>query len=179
MAPDAPADDQPLAAGDFTTWLGDIKRSIRAGATSNVPCGTCTACCTSGQFVHIAPDETATLAAIPTALLFPAPGGPTGHVLLGYDQHGHCPMLVEGACSIYEDRPRTCRAYDCRVFAATGVSPDADKPAIAAQARRWRFSYADDSALADATSLKARAATTDPGASAMQRAVRAIQGEDA
>jgi hypothetical protein len=48
-------------------------------------------------------------------------------------------MLVDGRCTVYEDRPLTCRTYDCRVYAATGVAPDRD--AIAEQVRRWRFSY--------------------------------------
>jgi hypothetical protein len=49
-------------------------------------------------------------------------------------------MLVAGACSIYEDRPRTCRTYDCRVFAAVAVEPDPEtQPEIAARTRRWRF----------------------------------------
>ena len=33
-----------------------------------------------------------------------------------------------GGCSIYDHRPRTCRTFDCRVFAAAGVAVDADKP---------------------------------------------------
>jgi len=57
---------------------------------------------------------------------------------MGYDERGRCPMLVDGACSIYEHRPMACRAYDCRVFAATGVTPQ-DKPAIAARAVEWHF----------------------------------------
>jgi Fe-S-cluster containining protein len=105
-----------------------------------VPCGDCTACCTSSQFVHVGPDERETLARIPRALLFAAPGLPKGHMVMGYDDHGHCPMFVDGACSIYEHRPRTCRTYDCRVFPAAGVEPDGPAhSAIAARARRWRF----------------------------------------
>lgn len=62
---------------------------------------------------------------------------------MGYDERGHCPMFVENACSIYEHRPRTCRTYDCRIFPASGVFPDEpEKAGVAAQARRWRFSYA-------------------------------------
>ena len=54
-------------------------------------------------------------------------------------------MLVDGACGIYEHRPRTCRTYDCRVFPAAGLEPDeATKAAIAERVRRWRFTYADD-----------------------------------
>jgi hypothetical protein len=65
-------------------------------------------------------------------------------VLLGYDERGHCPLLVDGACSIYEHRPRACRTYDCRVFAATGVDLDDDggdpaKAGIARRARRWAW----------------------------------------
>jgi uncharacterized protein len=81
-------DAHDVPAGRFSAWLGQI------GA--DVPCGTCTACCTSSQFVHIEPDEAETLARIPRALLFPAPGRPKGHVLMGYDERGHCPMFVDG-----------------------------------------------------------------------------------
>ena len=133
-------DEGPLAAGPFGVWLDDVEVTLREGGSSNVPCGRCTACCTSSQFVHISPDEVDALAHIPAELRFPAPRRPVGHVLMGYDEHGHCPMLVDGACSIYDHRPRTCRTYDCRVFPAAGLDPDPDdQPAIAAQVRRWRF----------------------------------------
>ena len=137
-------DDSDLAAGDFPAWLAEMRRALRGEQGSDVPCGTCTACCTSSQFVHIGPDEVDTLAHIPPALLFPAPRLPPGHVLLGYDGHGHCPMLIEGRCSIYDHRPRTCRTYDCRVFPAAGIGADEDGPAkveIARRAQRWRFTY--------------------------------------
>jgi hypothetical protein len=79
---------------------------------------------------------------VPRELLFPAPGLPKGHVVLGYDDKGHCPMLVDDRCSIYEDRPRTCRNFDCRVFPAAGLSPDEDgKALMTAQVRRWKFSF--------------------------------------
>ena len=136
-----------LPAGDLEAWAEQMRSALRDGGETDVPCGTCTACCRSGQFVHIAPDETRTLARIPRQLLFPAPGRPEGHVLLGYDERGHCPMLGDGGCTIYADRPRTCRTYDCRVFAAAGVHPD-DKPLVAAQAARWRFDGAGDRAAA-------------------------------
>ena len=66
------ADASGLDAGDFASWLTGAQGAIRGEATSDVPCGECTACCTSSQFIHIGPDETATLARIPPALLFPA-----------------------------------------------------------------------------------------------------------
>lgn len=91
------------------------------------------------MFVHIGPEETETIRRIPRALLFPAPGRPKGHFVLGYDERGHCPMLVDERCSIYDHRPRTCREYDCRVFAATGVVPD--QPDIAQRAAEWEFEH--------------------------------------
>jgi uncharacterized protein len=139
-----------LSAGRFPFWLDQIG--------VDVPCGTCTACCTSSQFVHIGPDERDTLSRIPRALLFPAPGLPKGNVVMGFDERGHCPMFVDGACSIYEHRPRTCRTYDCRVFPAAGLEPDHDGRAdIARQVRRWKFDFpeADDEVLQSAVAAAA------------------------
>jgi hypothetical protein len=146
----------------FSEWLDNFD----ASSDADVPCETCTACCTSAQFVHISPDEIETLAHVPAALRFPAPGLPKGHVVMGYDDDGHCPMLVDGACSIYEHRPRTCRTYDCRVFAATGVVPD--QPAIAYRVEHWRFDI-DDPERWDAL----RAGVPDAGPP-IQRALRAL-----
>jgi Fe-S-cluster containining protein len=164
------------AAGDFGAWLAGMRAAIRGERDAEVPCGGCTACCTAGQFVHIAPDETATLARIPRGLLFPAPLMPEGHVVLPHDARGHCPMLVGGRCSIYDNRPRTCRTYDCRVFAATGVEPD--DGLIAERTARWRFTYASgadraqhDAMRASAVSIRERAS----GVNATERAVQALE----
>lgn len=136
------SDDEPtLAAGDFSAWIVQVQAALRGERGSDVPCDGCTACCTSSQFIHIEPDEADTLAHLPADLLFPAPRLPVGHVLLGYDERGHCPMLVDDHCSIYEHRPRTCRTYDCRVLAAAGLEDHDDQVLIARQARRWRFSF--------------------------------------
>lgn len=136
------ADDRlaPLDAGPFAAWLDAAGAAIRGEADADVPCGSCTACCSSSQFVLVEPDEHDALAHIPRELLFPAPHRPRGHVLMGYDEYGRCPMLTERGCSIYEHRPRTCRTYDCRVFPAAGVEPD-DKPLVAERAARWRFTH--------------------------------------
>jgi hypothetical protein len=50
-------------------------------------------------------------------------------------------MLVDDRCSIYEDRPRTCRTYDCRILPAAGVVPERDDSPVARRARRWRFDH--------------------------------------
>jgi Fe-S-cluster containining protein len=93
------------------------------------------------MFIHIGPEETRTIQRIPRALLFPAPGLAKGHVLMGYTDKGHCPMLIDNECSIYEDRPQTCRDYDCRVFAATDVPVDPAQVEIAARVNAWAFEY--------------------------------------
>jgi uncharacterized protein len=180
-------DIDDLPAGDFSVWIRQMQEAIRAERTSDVPCNGCTACCTSSQFIHIGRDERDTLAHIPAELLFPAPRLPPGHVLMGYDQRGHCPMLIDGQCSIYEHRPRTCRTYDCRVFAAAGIEPD-DMVDISTRARRWRFSYptkADclqhEAARAAATHFKKHPALLPDGVAATnatQLAVLAIQAHE-
>jgi hypothetical protein len=182
--------ESDLAAGEFSSWLIGLQGALRGERGSDVPCGGCTACCTSSQFVHIGPDETDTLSHIPAELLFPAPGLPPGHVVLGYNERGHCPMLIDNQCSIYEHRPTTCRTYDCRIFAAAGLGlDDEDKVLIARQARRWRFSFptrADrrrhDAVRAAATFLDEHRGLLPEGAAptnATQLAVRAVEIHDA
>lgn len=170
-------DDQALPAGDFSAWLSAMEAALRHETAVAVPCGGCTACCTSSQFVHIEPDETVTLAHIPPALLFAAPGRPKGHVLLGYDENGHCPMLRDGRCSIYEHRPRTCRTYDCRIFAATGLDVDAEddrKAPVARQARRWRFAFPTDEDRRRQAAVRA-AVRGVRATSVTQLAIRAVE----
>ncbi len=174
-----------LDAGDFSTWLAEIEGALRGDHGSEVPCGTCTACCTSSQFIHIAPDETDALAHIPRQLTFPAPRLPKGHVLMGYNEHGHCPMLIDTACSIYEHRPLTCRTYDCRVFPAAGLDVDDEsKSDIEHQVKRWRFRHASaddetrhEAVRAAARFLNERAADIAPVTNT-QRAVLAIELHD-
>ena len=55
-------------------------------------------------------------------------------------------MFIDDRCSIYTDRPRACRVYDCRVFAASDAYPEEpEKSGVATTARRWVFSYRADS----------------------------------
>jgi Fe-S-cluster containining protein len=81
-------------------------------------------------------------------------------VVLGYDERGHCPMLIDGRCSIYEHRPRTCRIYDCRIFPAAGLALDGEeKVLIARRAGRWRFRYPTPADEADHDAVRAAAAS--------------------
>ncbi len=63
---------------------------------------------------------------------------------MGYDEKGHCPMLKNEVCSIYEHRPLTCRSYDCRIFPATGIQLSGqDKALISEQVQLWKFNVSD------------------------------------
>lgn len=143
--------DAGLPKADFSAWLRGARQALRTRTASRVPCGDCRGCCTSGYFIPVGPDEKETLARIPEALLFPAPGRPRSGggrgprearpLLLGFRENGHCPLFIDNACSIYAHRPLACRQYDCRIFPATGISVEDGKPRIAAQAGRWEFAY--------------------------------------
>lgn len=131
-----------LPAGRFSDWLRHARDALLHDIGTDVACGDCTACCSSSYFIHVRPTEAQTLKHIPKKLLSPAPSMPKGHQLMGYTPAGHCPMLQQNQCSIYHHRPQTCRNYDCRVFAAAGISAgDASKQAINERVQRWRFSY--------------------------------------
>ena len=128
-------------AGPFSAWLRDAREALRTGTGTDVPCGECNACCRSSYFIHIQPGETRTLEALGKAAVIDAPGLPTGHKLMGHGKDGACPKLVESRCTVYADRPQTCRNYDCRVFAAAGIRESEDKPRINERVGQWRFEY--------------------------------------
>ncbi len=127
-------------ADDFAQWLQQAQR----GEAAEVACGSCNACCKSSYFIHVEPSDTAALEVIPADLLFQAPSSPVGHRLMGLSADGHCPMLVDERCSIYKQRPKTCRTYDCRVFAAAGVDAGGEeKRGVNQQLADWTFRYQD------------------------------------
>jgi uncharacterized protein len=157
---DASSGPVGVPAGSFSDWLRGAEALLRSGKGEvDVPCGACKGCCRSSMFIHIKPEETQTIERIPRALLFPAPGLPKGHVLMGYTGKGHCPMLIDNQCSIYDYRPQTCRDYDCRVFAATGVPVDRQtQPDIAHRVGQWVFSYETEESREEHTILQKAAA---------------------
>ena len=126
-----------LDAGPFAEWVMAMQAGLRDGTGSDVPCDGCVACCTSGQTIEVEPDEAGVL---PPAALVDVGDGERA---LARDEQGRCVLLVDGACTAYEHRPRRCRTYDCRIFPAAGLAPEGDKPAIAERAAAWRFSYDD------------------------------------
>ena len=135
------AQPAPLPAGNFSEWLHAMRKALAGSEGMDVACGDCRGCCTSSYFIKIRPHETETRRRIGEDCLEPAPDAPPGTMLMGYDSQGHCAMFRAGNCSIYSQRPDTCRTYDCRVFAAAGNSPGDDRPVINERVARWRFEY--------------------------------------
>jgi Fe-S-cluster containining protein len=134
----------------FGEWLAATLATLHDDVPADVPCGACNACCRTFHQIHLRPGEKRARKRLPKEYLSVARGLPPGYLLLGYTDAGACPVLVDGRCTIYEDRPLVCRTYDCRLYAATGVEPD--RAEIAEQVQRWRFEYpsADDRELQEA-----------------------------
>ncbi|HTH08732.1 MAG TPA: YkgJ family cysteine cluster protein [Acidovorax sp.] len=136
-----------IDAGDFDAWLQSLLVSFKTGAGMDVPCGSCRGCCSAGRFVHLLPTDKPAHAAIPAQLLMHAPGMPRGHAVMGYLDSGHCPMLKAGNCSVYASRPSTCRTFDCRVLAATGLFIDGRwSERINERVKAWEFSFSSEQA---------------------------------
>lgn len=130
-----------VAAGPFGYWLSQARASLLGDGGAEVPCGDCRGCCISSYFIPLRPQDAAAAALVPEEFLVNAPGLAPGHTMMGYLPDGSCPMLAAGNCSIYRQRPQTCRDYDCRIFAAAGIEAGSGKSVINQRIREWRFSY--------------------------------------
>ena len=120
-----------MDAGDFGAWLVQAREALRGSAGSPVPCGDCTGCCTSFYSIEVRPTDSTALERIPAKSLFRSVGSTAGNWTVRPNPDGTCPMLGCGQCTIYRQRPQTCRDYDCRVFAAAGIDAGgADKAVI-------------------------------------------------
>lgn len=154
-------------AGKFSAWLEMTKGTIQNRGDVKVPCGNCTACCTSGFYIAVGKHELGALKRIPEDLLNKIPGMPDLYYI-GFNKKGHCHLLKDGLCSIYEDRPYSCRTFDCRVFTATGIDLDKDPSSpVNKKIREWRFNYPTRKDREQQDALKMAAAilkeTKDPG----------------
>jgi uncharacterized protein len=130
---------EPLDAGEFGAWLLQALAMLRGTGESEVPCGDCDGCCVSSYPVPIRSHEHGSLAAIPVQHLLTTTQGRT---MIAPLANGRCPMLTGTRCSIYAARPLTCRDYDCRIFAAAGISAGNDERSlINRRVRQWRFRY--------------------------------------
>lgn len=132
----------PIPAGDFSAWLRAMRTALASRGGMDVPCGDCVGCCTSSYYIKVRADEHRALERIGEANLEPKVSS-DGSRLMGFRENGHCRMFVGGGCSIYADRPETCRAYDCRVYAAAGMKTGEGRE-IDARIARWRFEFPDE-----------------------------------
>ncbi len=115
--------------------LADFLKQV-AGGEASPPSGQCNACCfdlnveldaaEAKRLDHFVQD---------------------GKSILSRDENGACTYLdSRGMCSIYEDRPKSCRAFDCRStrftlidMVASAISPAYDK-AVA----QWTYAEPED-----------------------------------
>lgn len=132
-------------AGPFGAWLVQALRVLRGEAEADVPCGTCTGCCSSAYYIRIRPRDRVAVAGVSPAYFVRAAGMPPEEVLMGWRHDGTCPALECGRCTIYAQRPMTCRDYDCRVFVPAGLTAgDERKAVINERIRAWRFTFEGD-----------------------------------
>jgi hypothetical protein len=102
--------------------MADALKGVTDGM--DVPCNGCTACCRTDSAITVEPGE-------PAAQFAEEREGK----LALYPVDGHCPQFVDGACAIYPDRPRICRAYDCRMHLFCAVAPSG--PILEVVRERW------------------------------------------
>lgn len=78
---------------------------------------------------------------------------------MGYLDSGSCPMLKGGNCSVYSNRPSTCRTFDCRVLAATGLSMNGKwNERINDRVRAWQFKFSSAESQLHLNAMKDAAA---------------------
>jgi uncharacterized protein len=165
---------KPHDAGPFLQWLQDMRGVLRGEREGDVPCGDCVGCCVSRYPIPLRPTDTVALARVPEehVLCAPAPGQGEGSLLMGFREDGTCPMFVGGGCSIYADRPQTCRDYDCRIYSAAGLMPPGDRPVIAKRVSAWQFTYPTDDDQAAANAVLRAATFIQQHASKFPEALR-------
>lgn len=159
-------------AGGFGAWLEHMRAVLRGEAGADVPCDGCVGCCVSSYPIPLRPTDVVALARVPDRYLqWPTGSGQSAR--MGFRDDGTCPMLAERQCTIYADRPRTCRDYDCRIYAAAGVLPDGERPVIQQRVAEWCFTYEDERALASAAAVRAAVAFIREHAASFPAAMRA------
>jgi Fe-S-cluster containining protein len=100
------------ACGSVTTVWRNFERAARTGGSVEVPCGGCTACCTSPESApELSRREAARLEHTTDA---------KGRLRLKRKSDGSCVYLVDSKCSIHPNRPVVCQQFDCRVFLLLG-----------------------------------------------------------
>jgi len=115
--------------GSVTTVWRNFERAARTGGSVQVPCGGCSACCTSPR---IAPELSRA-----EADRLEHTTDSKGRLRLKRKSDGSCVYLMEGKCSIHPSRPLVCQQFDCRVFLLLGCGAKSD-PLIQEALRQWQ-----------------------------------------
>jgi hypothetical protein len=91
-------------------WYRRWHRAQKHHETVAVPCGDCHLCCRSYTKIYVQPSDH-----------IPAEDTEKkdGVTVLRRHEDGSCVYLVAGKCSIYHNRPASCRVYDCRELLVT------------------------------------------------------------
>lgn len=168
----APMSKEPSrSAGSFAAWLAAVTRVLKGEQAADVPCDGCVGCCVSGYAIPLRPTDKAALAAVPDRYLrMPVAGG---LVRMDHREDGSCPMLEAGRCTIYAARPLTCRDYDCRIYTATMLLPDGERPVIRERVLEWRFDFATPEERTQGEALRRAAAFITEHAALFPPPVRA------
>jgi hypothetical protein len=138
-------------AGHFGTWLREMSAVLRGEQHAEVPCEGCVGCCVSSYAIPLRPADSVALETVPARYLRIPMGGDLAR--MEYREDGTCPMLEGGRCTIYAQRPETCRDYDCRIYTATGLLPDGGRPVIRERVLEWRFDFPSREELAQHEAL--------------------------
>jgi Fe-S-cluster containining protein len=77
-----------------------------------VPCGTCSLCCTYIG-IKLKPADY-DVNGKPRFIVMPTQPEEGGHYLGFNNDEKRCVYLHKGLCAIHNDKPETCRAFDCR-----------------------------------------------------------------
>jgi len=141
-----------LNAGTFSQWLSSMRDVLRGDRDADVPCGDCVGCCVSSYPIPLRLGDTVAREQVPEGRLI-GPARPGEPWLMGYADDGSCPFLLEQRCSIYGQRPQTCRDYDCRIYTAAGLVPDGNRPVIAGRVKAWQFTFDSEQDLQEAQAV--------------------------
>lgn len=158
-------------AGSFSAWLEQMQAVLRGEREADVPCDGCVGCCVSGYQIPLRPQDQVALEQVPASRLSLPVGGGLARMLPRED--GTCPFFAAGGCGIYAARPQTCRDYDCRIYAASGLEPDGDRKVIRDRVREWRFDFAAEADAARAAAVRRAAAFIREHAALFPPAARA------
>lgn len=117
--------------GSAATIARHLERRIRDGSDASVPCNGCNACCRSK--ILNAEVRAAELERFPDAVW----SDKNNSYVLPKLEDGSCTRLIDGRCSVYSERPKSCSAYDCRFHLLIGKVPDSNDPVMQEAVLQW------------------------------------------